>query len=273
MGATGPTVVVLAAGLGSRFGGRKQLAAVGPDGAAIMDILVRRAAEAGFENAVIVVAPDAHEQVKAHLRAVPAAPIPVGLAVQHLAPGRSGPLGTADAALAARGAVTGSFAVVNGDDLYPADGFEMLAAHLRAAPPAEHAMVAFRVGRTLIGERPVSRAIVTVSIAGTLRSIREGRVVHNDDGLRFESGGSTRALPADEPVSMNMWAFRNSMFDALHDAVAAFVAEGRDGEAYLPDVVASQVEQGAVVRVLVSEHACTGVTHADDLAAVREALR
>jgi bifunctional N-acetylglucosamine-1-phosphate-uridyltransferase/glucosamine-1-phosphate-acetyltransferase GlmU-like protein len=274
---TAPSVVVLAAGLGSRFGGLKQLVAVGADGAAIMDILVRRAAAAGFGDAVIVVAPGTEEAVRAHLDAMPAAPVPVGLAVQQPAPSprsspTSRPLGTAAAVLAARGAVTGSFAVVNGDDLYPADGFEMLARHLRDAPPTEHAMVAFRAGRTLTGDRPVSRALVETDAAGALRAIREGTVVPTPDGLRFEAGAETFALPAEQPVSMNMWAFREPIFGALQRAVAAFVAAGCDGEVFLPDVVAAMVEAGATVRVLVSDHSCVGVTHNEDLGAVKAAL-
>ena len=194
---TEPSVVVLAAGLGSRFGGLKQLAEVGTDGAAIMDILVRRAADAGFGGAVIVVAPETEPVVHAHLDAMPAGPVPVRLAVQPLAPGRARPLGTAAAALAARGTVTGSFAVVNGDDLYPADGFERLARHLRdrAARRARDGRVPRR-GRTLTGDRPVSRALVETDGTGALRSIREGAVVSTADGLRFETGAERVPLAA-----------------------------------------------------------------------------
>jgi bifunctional N-acetylglucosamine-1-phosphate-uridyltransferase/glucosamine-1-phosphate-acetyltransferase GlmU-like protein len=260
-------VVVLAAGLGSRFGGLKQLAPVGAHGAAIMDVLVERAAVAGFERAVIVVSPEAAAPVHSHLEAMGEKRIPVDLAVQPRQ------LGTADAVLAARSAVDGSFVVVNGDDLYPAGGFALLADHLREGPADEHAMVAFRAARTLAGKRRVSRALVDVDATSALVGIREGAVVPGTDGLRFEIGASAQPLRDDALVSMNMWAFRPAIFHALADAVGRFVGEQREGEAYLPDVVAAQVSaQAARVRVFVSEDRCLGVTHHDDLAAVRSAL-
>ena len=266
------SVVVLAAGLGTRFGGLKQLAAVGADGAAIMDVLVARAATTGFDRAVIVVSPGTEAQVRGHLAARGRAPIPVDVAVQGLMPGRSRPLGTADAVLAARDAVDGSFVVVNGDDLYPTEGFALLADHLGRAAAAEHAMVAFRVGRTLTGTRPVSRALVEVDARSALVRIREGTVVPGADGLQFEVGSSCWPLRDDACVSMNMWGFRPVMLEALAEAVAKFVSERRPGEAFLPDVVAAQVAAGATVRVRVSEERCIGVTHDEDLAEVRNAL-
>jgi hypothetical protein len=267
---------MLAAGLGSRFGGPKQLVQVGTDGAAIMDILLQRAAAVGFRRAVIVVAPGTEAVVRAHLDGMHAsAPpdFPVELAVQPLRPGRSRPLGTADAALAARDAVAGSFVVVNADDLYPADAFALAAAHLRDAPPSEHALVAFRVSRTLVGDRAVSRALIRVGAAGELIGIREGTVVPQADGLQFETGSSMEELQGDECVSMNLWAFREFAFDAFAREVSEFVAEDREGEAFLPDAVMRLVGSGETVRVLVSESRCVGITHDQDIAVVRAALQ
>jgi NDP-sugar pyrophosphorylase family protein len=270
--ADGLTVVVLAAGLGSRFGGLKQLAQVGVDGAAIMDISVRRAAAAGFDRAVIVIASGMEAKVGDHLAAMGDAPIPVGLAVQSPAAGRVRPLGTADAVLAARAAVGGSFVVVNGDDVYPASAFALLARHLANSSDDEHALVAFRVARTLSGDRRVSRAILDVDDADALVAIREGTVVSGGDGLHFETASGSQPIAGEACVSMNMWGFRASIFDPLALAVAQFVAEDRPVEAWLPDVVQSQVDAGATVRVLVCEERCFGVTHEDDVAAVRSAL-
>ena len=263
---------MLAAGRGSRFGGLKQLAAVAPGGAAIMDVLVRRAAAAGFERAVIVVAPGMEAQVRAHLEAMGDAPIPVDLAVQRLPEGRSQPLGTAAAVLAARGSTEGSFVVVNGDDVYPPGAFALIADHLGDRPDTEHALVAFRVGRTLLGDRAVSRALVDVGRGSALVAIREGTVVPAADGLQFQVGSTSVSLRDDALVSMNMWGFRPSIYDALADAVAVFVAEGCEGEVFLPDVVAARVAAGGTVRVVTSDELCFGVTHDDDLAAVRSAL-
>ncbi len=267
--------MILAAGLGSRFGGRKQLVEVDSDGAAIMDILLRRAAAAGFSYAVVVVAPAMEGAVRAHLELMRGAPgshaLSTELAVQRLPAGRSRPLGTADAVLAAREKVHGPFVVVNADDLYPADAFVLAADHLRTAAVDEHAMVGFRVARTLTGNRPVSRALVHVDNA-RLVTAREGTVVKDVDGLWFETDASVLPLRGDECVSMNMWVFRDSVFAALAGGVAAFVAGGCVGEVFLPDVVASIVQSGEVVRVVISESTCIGVTHDEDIVAVRAAL-
>jgi len=265
-------LVILAAGSGSRFGGPKQLVEVGAHGAAIMDISLERSAAAGVQRAVIVVAPGMEPLVRAHLdsmRRAARVDLPVELVVQPILPGRSGPLGTADAVLAARAAIDGPFVVVNADDVYPADAFEMLVAHLRAGPQHEHAMVAFRVRATLTARRPVSRALIDVDPAAELVAIREGTVLRVGDGLRFESGSAGQPLRGDEYVSMNMWALRVSVFDALADAVGEFVAGHTAGEIFLPDVLGSMVASGTTVRVFVSESRCVGVTHREDVAVVR----
>ena len=217
--APAPSIVVLAAGVGSRFGGLKQLVEVGADGAVLMDVLLRRAAAVGIERAVIVVGPATEGLVRAHLDATDTGDLTVDLAVQRLVPGRARPLGTADAVLAARDAIDGSFIVVNADDLYPASAFSLLADHLRDGPADEHAMIAFRVDRTLTGNGPESRALIDVDPSGALVAIREGTVVDSSGQLRFETATSAQPLRGDELVSMNIWAFRASVFDALADAV------------------------------------------------------
>jgi choline kinase len=269
-------VVILAGGLGTRFGGVKQLAEVGAGGAAIMDLLLRRSGAAGFSYAVVVVAPAIEHEVRAHLdlmdQASGAPPMPVAIAVQDLPVGRSRPMGTAHAVLAAREQVGGSFVVVNADDLYPTDAFALAAEHLRTAPDDEHALVGFRVAQTLTSDRPVSRALVEID-DGRMVAASEGKVVTRRGERFFEAGAQVTPLRGDECVSMNMWVLRESAFTASADAVAAFVATGSAGEVFLPHVVASMVRAGETVRVIVSESPCIGVTHHEDLAAVRAALR
>jgi len=260
---TGSSLVVLAAGRGTRFGGLKQLVAVRDDGATVTDVLVRRAAKAGFEQAVIVVRPAIEELVRAHLDEMGAAGIPVELAVQRR------PRGTADAVLAARDAVGGPFVVVNADDLYPAGAFALIATHLRDAPAREHAVVGFRLDRTLVGSRPEARALLSIDAAGTLAAVREGNV--GKDGLHFITAMSVERLRGDEIVSMNMWGFRPSVFDALATAVAELGAHDPDVEVFLPDVVAMMIAGGATVRVLQSDDACIGITYREDVDAVRAA--
>jgi bifunctional N-acetylglucosamine-1-phosphate-uridyltransferase/glucosamine-1-phosphate-acetyltransferase GlmU-like protein len=261
---TGSSLVVLAAGRGTRFGGLKQLVAVRDDGATVTDVLVRRAADAGIEQAVIVVRAAIEELIRAHVDGMGAAGIPVELAVQRR------PRGTADAVLAAREVVGGALVVVNADDLYPAGAFSLIATHLRDAPAHEHAVVGFRLDRTLVGSRPEARALLTIDEAGALVAIREGRV-EKDGGLRFRAAMSVDVLRGDEIVSMNMWGFRPSVFDALAAAVAELGAHDPDVEVFLPDVVAMMIAGGATVRVLLSDEACIGITYREDVDAVRAA--
>ncbi len=261
---TGSTLVVLAAGRGTRFGGLKQLVAVRDDGATVTDVLVRRAADAGIERAVIVVRAEIEALMRTHVDEMGGAGIPVEFALQRQ------PRGTADALLAARDAVGGPLVVVNADDLYPAGAFSLLAAHLRDAPAHEHAVVGFRVDRTLVGSRPEQRALLTTDEAGALVGVREGRV-EKDGGLRFATATSIDGLRGDELVSMNMWGFRPSVFEALAAAVAEFGAHDPDVEVFLPDVVATMIAAGATVRALPTDEACIGMTYREDVDAVRAA--
>ena len=158
--------------------------------------------------------------MRAHLDEMGGAGIPVEIAVQRQS------RGTADAVLAARGAVVGPLVVVNADDLYPAGAFSLIATHLRNAPAHEHAVVGFRVDRTLVGSRPEARALLTIDEAGALSGVQEGQV-EKDGGLQFSTATSVDPLRGDEIVSMNMWAFRPSVFDALGAAVSELAARSR----------------------------------------------
>jgi bifunctional N-acetylglucosamine-1-phosphate-uridyltransferase/glucosamine-1-phosphate-acetyltransferase GlmU-like protein len=259
--AGGPEVVILAAGSSTRFGEPKQLVAIRPDGSTIIDVLLHRCTTAGYARAVVVVAPSLENRLRVHLDGARRPELPVEIVTQQT------PRGTADAVLAAREAIDGAFVVVNADDLYPEDAFALLSDHLTNGAQEEHAMVAFRLDRTLFAPRPVSRALIE-SDHGLLTAIEEG-TVERDGGLRFDSGSTRRPLRGDELISMNMWGFRPSAIDAIADAVAA---ASRSGEVYLPRVVATMIASGAVVRVLTSNSSVVGLTHPEDLPIVRAAL-
>lgn len=243
-------LIVLAAGSGTRFGGVKQLAAVGPRGEAILDVLLARAATAGFTDAVVVTSPAVEDRMRTHLATHPD-PLPVEVVLQ------AAPLGTADAVLAARDAITGEFAVVNADDLYPPTAFAMLGEPQLEAWDA--LLVAFRVGQTLIGARPVKRALLAIDDDGNLTHITESTV-------------STDDVRGDEWVSMNMWAFPTSVLEVLDRAMRSAAASGSTAEVLLPDVASAMVGEGATVRALCCEEPCIGITYAEDVAVVKVAL-
>ena len=249
-------LVVLAAGLGTRFGGLKQLEPVGPRGEAIMDVLLARAAGYGFDRAVVVVRAEIEDAIRSHFSEL-APPMPWVTVVQPVPADRDRPPGTAHAVLMCRDEIAGRFAVVNADDLYPRSAFAALGDHLMASD--EQALVAFRLDRTVIGDRPVSRAVLAL------------------DGDRLVAiSENTALLPAAMPdgtwVSMNMWGFQPSIFEDLERAVRTFAASDSTGEVLLPDVVATMTEGGEITRVLWCEEPCIGITYAEDIGVVRRAL-
>jgi hypothetical protein len=287
---TAPTLVLLAAGMGSRFGGPKQIAPIGPGGSALIDYAARDAMAAGFERLVLIVRGEIAEAVDAHVRRHwPAELRPEYVrqdleptAVAAVAAGRQKPLGTAHALVAAASSLDGPFGVANADDLYGASAFAMLADHLRQG--GGHALVGYRLANTLLGDRPVNRALCEVDVDGSVNRIVEG-AVHIGDGdgeLTWRPLGASeadaRAMKGDEPVSMNLWGFTPAILPVLTDAFAAFSTGGRIAageELFLPSVVGEHLRSAGgdlVVTMLVSEDRCLGVTHPDDVPLLQETL-
>ncbi len=276
------TLVVLAAGLGTRFGGLKQLAPVGPNGEAIIDYSARDALAAGFEHAVVIVRSEIDEQVRAHLaqrwpRELAADFVlqdrdPIGIAHR-----REKPLGTAHATLATRSLVPGDFAVINADDHYGPEAYRLLAEFLRSGDRDAESLVGFRVRNTLLSPRPVTRALCRTDVDGRLLEIAEGTITTAEDGsLTWSDGTRQEQLGDDALVSMNCWGFRQSIFDRLAVAVDEFLrAGGADGsgEVLLPTVVGEMITEGRSVVVLPSDDLCLGITHADDVAVLQQSLR
>ena len=250
-------VIVLAAGLGTRFGGIKQLAAVGPNGEAIVDVLLARAAACGYDDALVVIRREIHAEVVDHFATHPPA-LPSRYVHQSVPPGRDKPLGTADAVLQCRAAIDAPFVVVNADDLYPQHAFALLTDHLSSSD--EHGLVGFRLRHTVISDRPVSRALLSIDETQHLVAIDERRAIE------------PATVSGDPWVSMNMWGFQPSIMEDLADAVARFLALGAGDEVLLPDVAAELAASGTRLRVIPCEEACIGITYADDVPIVRDAL-
>jgi len=285
---TAPTLVLLAAGMGSRFGGPKQIAPIGPGGSALIDYAARDAVAAGFGRLVLIVRGEIVEAVESHVqRHWPADLRPEYVrqdlepaAVAATAAGRAKPLGTAHALVAAAPALDGPFGVANADDLYGATAFKQLADHL--AGGGGHALVAYRLANTLLGDRPVNRALCRLDGGDRLTGVVEGAVHVGDDGLLTwrpvgEPESEAQVMQGDEPVSMNLWGFTPAIVPVLTDAFAAFSAGGgiaAGEELFLPNVVGERL--GAPTRldvtVLVSDDRCLGVTHPDDVPLLQATL-
>jgi hypothetical protein len=276
-------LIILAAGVGSRYGGLKQLDAVGPAGEAIIDYSAYDAARAGFKQAVLVVRPE----TEAEFRDTVGRRIGSHLAVEYvhqtleIPAGGSGiaalrhkPWGTGHAVLAARPAISGRFAVINSDDFYGAESYRSLAAFLRD-PSASHAtdfaLQGFRIGPTLSAAGAVSRGLCREDRDGFLKTITELLEVcrHGDGGGRYTDAiGVEHRLTGDELVSMNMWAFTPAVFDELERLFAAFLersAADPGAEFLLPAAIQSLIEAGrARVRVLPEAGHWCGITYRED---------
>ena len=269
MTTTSVPIVLLAAGLGSRFGGIKPLAPVGPGREALLILALEQARRAGFTTAVVVVGPQTRDAI---VSALSDPPIPVSFANQV---GRNGgvgkPWGTVDA-LASTG-LAGPLVVANGDDLY---GVPALADALAATQrnDIDGAAVMFPVGRTLSGVGGVSRAEPVVDEDGLLRALTERRGVERHGDVITD--GTGHVLEADAAVSMNLWAFcapAVAALDEMGDAFRAEYAGDSSAELGLPDAVGQLVASDRLrIGVTVTESTWHGVTFADDVAKVRAEL-
>jgi UTP-glucose-1-phosphate uridylyltransferase len=266
------TLVVLAAGIGARYGGLKQMEPVGPSGELLLDYAVFDALRAGFGRFVFVIRREieedfesvvmrrlgGHARMETVLQSIDA--VPAGRSVP---PDRRKPWGTGHAVLAAAGRVDGPFAVVNADDYYGPHTYAALSAFLLAtgADPYAYAMVGYVLARTLSPHGAVARGICRTDGNGRLTEVVETTGLSAD---ALVAHGLTGA----EPVSMNAWAFKPSLWPCLEREFARFLDRPKDpnsDEFYLPDVVNGLVRSGeAVVRVLRTPDAWMGVTNPHD---------
>lgn len=273
------TLVVLAAGMGRRFGGPKQLEPVGPGGATLMDYSVFDALRAGFTRAVFVVRPDiaadfertAGVRYRARLDVVTACQgvrsLPHGSAPSGA---RLRPWGTAHAVLAARGAVPGPFAVLNADDLYGPEALGQVAAFLRGrSRSSEHAVIGYELERTVSPSGDVNRAVLEPRADGTLLQVQEveGLVQDPDGWYSGRAGGVAMRFEPRTLASMNLWGFTPAIFPILENAMRRFLATGppESVECHLPGAVQQGIAGGRItVQVLPTTSRWCGMTHPTD---------
>ncbi len=289
-----PVLLVMAAGLGSRYGGLKQMDPIGPDGELIIDYSLHDAMRAGFERAVLVI----NQKNEADFRDVIGTragkhiridyafqqlnDIPTGFSIPK---GREKPWGTGHAVLAARKLIDGPFAVINADDYYGPEAFKTMYDFLSSSKDDEvyhYCMISYRIENTLTENGTVSRGICGSDAAGNLcgltertkiRRLEDGRIAFTEDGENWTE------IPEGTPVSMNLFGFTASMMKeleiAFRKALPKILEENPlKGEFYLPGAVSSLIEAGkADVRLLMSSDKWYGVTYREDRPGVVEAMR
>ncbi len=282
-----PTLLVLAAGMGSRYGGLKQLDPVGPDGETIIDYSIFDARRAGFEKIVFVIRKEIEEAFKSSIGARFEKRIAVDYVFQEigkltpgfsLPEGRTKPWGTTHAILMAANVIHEPFAVINSDDFYGAESYRVLARHLQSSA-TDYAMVGFRLRNTLSEFGTVARGVCHVDENGILRDITELMGIERDDGhvVNTDAEGQLKKLTGDEIVSMNMWGFMPQVFAQLDQYFQEFLkVHGTElkSECYIPSTINNLICAGQVkVRVLSSGDTWFGVTYREDHPRVVNSIR
>ena len=290
-----PVLVVMAAGMGSRYGGLKQIDPVDENGNIIIHYSLFDAYRAGFKTAVFIIKPELEETFKEVIG--PKVPekmeikyvyqviddLPEGYTVPE---GRTKPWGTAHAALAARNAVDGPFAIINSDDYYGAEAFQQIYDYLSSHPDNpdcyEYTMVGYLLENTVTENGSVARGVCTSNAEGYLENVIERtKIVKGEVMPRFteDDGATWTDLPGDTIVSMNMWGFHRSYLDEALARFPAFLDKAKaenplKGEYFLPAVVSQLLlENKARVRVLSSRDKWYGVTYKEDKPVVVAALK
>lgn len=257
-----PALLILAAGLGSRYGGMKQLQPMGPGGATIMDYSIYDALRAGFGKIVFVVRPGMEATLQAALGRRWSERVPVAYAIQRLdalpagfdvPPGRTKPWGTGHALLAAEDAVQGPLAVVNADDFYGVRAFTAVSDFLQRpadAPVPTCALVGYALRNTLTEAGAVSRAICRCTPDGWLEDIVEtvGIEKHGADGKYTDDTGAPQFVTGDTLVCMNMWGLGPGVFEQLRGGFQRFLHEhnaSSKAEFRLPSAVRDLIHGGS----------------------------
>lgn len=276
------TLVVMAAGMGSRFGGLKQVEPVGPNGEAILDFSVYDAKKAGFDKVVFIIKEAIEKEFKELVGKRIEKQIEVDYAFQetyklpegYVCPAdREKPWGTAHAVYCAKDKVTTPFAVINADDFYGADAFKKIYEHLKKESD-DYCMVGFRLANTLTENGSVSRGVCTVEDGNLKEIVERTKII---DCKYTEDDVIWTELSPDTVVSMNMWGFSPDIFRFIDRDLKEFLDEKINvpkSEFYLPSVVAKLITNGEkAVKVLVAEDKWYGVTYKEDKDGVVSAIK
>lgn len=282
-----PTLLILAAGMGSRYGGLKQIDPVGPHGETIIDYSIYDAIRAGFGRLVFVIRKDIEQSFREVVGKRFEQRIAVDYVFQELTnlpegfsvpPGRTKPWGTTHAILMAKDAVREPFAAINADDFYGAESYRLLARHLESGTP-DYCMMGFILRNTLSEFGSVARGICRVDGENNLTSVVELTAIVRDGGAAKNTAvdGVVTALTGEEAVSMNMWGFNPALFPQIEAQFRAFLAvhgKAEKSECYIPSTVNDLVKAGAArVKVLRTPSSWFGVTYREDRPQVVSSIR
>lgn len=288
-----PVLVIMAAGMGSRFGGLKQIEPVGSEGEIILDFSLYDAMMAGFKKAVFIIKRENEEDFRALIDERAGKYMEIEYAYQELTDipegyevpeGRVKPWGTGHAVMAARKAVDGPFVVINADDYYGPGAFQSIYEFLEEAEDEEgkyhYAMVGYQVENTMTENGHVSRGVCQTSETSMLTEITERTKIQWQDGkIVYEEENGWNQLEKGTIVSMNFWGFTSSMLREMEARFPAFLDKAMEenpmkGEYFLPGVVDQLIQEGkADVKVLRSMDRWYGVTYKEDKESVVDALQ
>ncbi len=275
-----PTLFILAAGMGSRYGGLKQLDGLGPNGETIMDYSVYDALRAGFGKIVFVIRKDFEEDFRKKIISKYEGHVPVEVVFQSLDalpegfapdPERTKPWGTGQAVLMGKDAIKEPFAVINADDYYGPESFKLLADALNEleGKENEYCMVGFNIGNTLSENGGVSRGLCTVDSDGFLTDVTECHGIERKDGkIIHVLDGKEESFPEDANVSMNLWGFTPDYFKYSEEAFVDFLKDHSKelkSEFYIPTVVNNLIKDNKIrLKVISTPSKWFGVTYAAD---------
>lgn len=283
-----PTLVIMAAGLGSRFGGNKQITPVDEQGHLIIDYSIYDALQAGFGNVVCVIKPENEATFHAAIGQRIAQKVNLSYAYQSLSmlpagfaipQGREKPWGTGHAVLCARRFLQSPFAVINADDYYGREAFVQMAQFLQTnTDSTAHAMVGYQVENTLTENGGVSRGVCTLA-GNMLTGVTERTgIVAREDGAAYPAGDAFVEIPRGTIVSMNFWGFKPSAVEHMESFFADFLrdempANPLKAEYYLPSIPNRMLKEGTgSVYVLPTGEKWYGVTYRNDLPRVQSAI-
>ena len=281
-------LVIMAAGMGSRFGGLKQIAPMGPNDEFIIDYSIFDALRSGFDKVVFIIKEENYDVFKETIGSRVEKHIPVEYAFQKLddipswvkiPEDRVKPWGTAQAIYAARDVVKDNFIVINADDFYGREAFEVAYKYLKNKKDNEYGIIGYKVNNTLTENGSVKRGII-VQEDGLFKELIESSIEKDEKGIKSTplNGGDSFYVKEDDLVSMNMLAFDLSLFDLIKEKIDGFFKDNEDNlekcEFLLPDILDSaNREEKATIKVIETEAKWYGVTYKEDTDSVRSAIK